>query len=63
MIYISNKIIINIFLFKNTNQDNEQSDRTVTIVDLTAESDDENHAHSTATNPVPSQVQENTALR
>ncbi|XP_057338956.1 E3 ubiquitin-protein ligase arkadia isoform X1 [Microplitis mediator] len=48
---------------QNTNQDNEQSDRTVTIVDLTAESDDENHAHSTATNPVPSQVQENTALR
>lgn len=53
----------NKFFLKNTNQDNEQSDRTVTVVDLTAESDDENHSHSTATNSTSPQAQEITSLR
>ncbi|XP_074103673.1 uncharacterized protein LOC141530468 isoform X1 [Cotesia typhae] len=48
---------------QTTNQDNEPSDRTVTIVDLTAESDDENHSHSTATNSTSPQAQEITSLR
>ncbi|XP_034938218.1 uncharacterized protein [Chelonus insularis] len=37
----------------NTTQNNEQNDRTVTLVDLTAESDEENHTLPTTANTSP----------